>query len=279
VLLLAVRQAGIGSPWSKIEPQLTGKGPAPSATDPGSAAFVHAGLRPRRSIPALREFLGPVVSAGLLARATRHTKGAYPRAYEAYSLTQQGEAALHKEDKLKLVLPVPAAARALEEQEAAKLEENKAALAKHGMLDKVSFSFLILLFFLRIREKQAAPLLFATVPPLTSPTPAHTRLAPCLQTTSSLAKPAPPPAPLDTPSLPLSPLSLHPPLPFLASSRRSPPPSCAPAPTSPRAPCCAPCSTGSARSTNTARGAQPERHAPPGWRNCTRSCRRGGSSR
>jgi hypothetical protein len=136
VLLMAVRQAGHGAPWSQLEPQLTGKG-SNDPPPPGTAAALRASLRPRRSVAALRELLGSIVSAGFVSRSTRRTQGGpVQRAYEAYSLAAAGQAALAQGGALRLVVPVPAAVRLLEEQDAAKMEERQAALAKHGVLDK-----------------------------------------------------------------------------------------------------------------------------------------------
>jgi len=137
VVLVAVRQAGDGAPWSRIEPQLLGSDGALTQNVQHSAAALRAELRPRRSAAALREFLGLLVESKHLNRYTKRTTGQYARSYEAYGVSPLGDQALAEGVRLRLLLPVPAGIRQLEETAAARMEEHKAKLTAHGFIDKV----------------------------------------------------------------------------------------------------------------------------------------------
>lgn len=139
VVLVAVRQAGDGAPWSRIEPQLLGSDGALTQNVQHSAAALRAELRPRRSAAALREFLGLLVESKHLNRYTKRTTGQYARSYEAYGVSPLGDQALAEGVRLRLLLPVPAGIRQLEETAAARMEEHKAKLTAHGFIDKVEW--------------------------------------------------------------------------------------------------------------------------------------------
>ena len=130
VLLAAMQERGGGAPWSQIEALLTG----------GRGAARREALRPRRSVAALRELLGPLVDAGYAARATKTASGRYARAYEAFTLTEAGEAALAPGPGAPIRLAVPSSFRKLEEAASRGLAARTAQLAAHGLLGRVPAS-------------------------------------------------------------------------------------------------------------------------------------------
>lgn len=127
VMLTVVQGSAV---WTQMQQALGFTSPEGSRVAPSSIEGLRAALRPRRSVPVLREFLPLLVQAGLVQRSTK--TGSYG-AYDTYHLTPRGHGQLQAFAQMPpppLMLAVPESVRKAEDVDKAKATKTRVEVNK-----------------------------------------------------------------------------------------------------------------------------------------------------